>query len=53
MSTDATIRGTLRGRMLQKIARGNDLAAEVAELRAELKAKDARITELTNKLIGI
>ena len=59
-----TIRGTQRGRMLQKLARGDELAAENIALRAELASKnedlkklgaekDLRITELTNKLLSM
>ena len=35
------LRGTQRGRMLHRFARGDELATELAELKAKLKAKDA------------
>jgi chromosome segregation ATPase len=37
----STIRGTQRGRMLQKIERAEELAREVEELKAALKEKEA------------
>ena len=49
-----TIRGTQRGRMLQKLVRGEELAAENRKLKEDLKTlsaeKDRQITELTNRI---
>ena len=48
-----TIRGTQRGRMLQKLERAEELDAEVAELKATLAAKDAVITTKDSALMAL
>ena len=46
----STIRGTQRGRMLQKIERAEELADELQESRADAKRKDALVDKLMNRI---
>ena len=39
----STIRGTQRGRMLQKVERADEMAEEIAELKRSLAAQDAEL----------